>query len=124
MTSPLIPHLQYEVQVLAEVNGCLGLITLNRPQALNALSLAMIRDLTALLKAWSVEPAIQAVAILGQGREGKPAAFCAGGDIRFFHQAALAGDAALEDFFTEEYTLNHLIHRYGKPVIAFMDGID
>src|SRR5574343_37484 len=123
MTSPLIPQLQSEGQILAEVNGCLGLITLNRPQALNALSLAMIRDLTALLKTWSTDPAIQAVVILGQGREGKPAAFCAGGDIRFFHQAALAGDSALEDFFTEEYALNYLIHRFPKPYIALMDGV-
>ena len=123
MTSPLIPQLQSEGQILAEVNGCLGLITLNRPQALNALSLAMIRDLTVLLKAWAAEPAIQAVVILGQGREGKPAAFCAGGDIRFFHQAALAGDSALEDFFIEEYALNHLIHRFPKPYIALMDGV-
>ncbi len=123
MTSPLIPTLQSEGQILAEVNGCLGLITLNRPQALNALSLAMIRDLTVLLKTWAAEPAIQAVAVLGQGREGKPAAFCAGGDIRFFHQAALAGDPALEDFFTEEYALNHLIHHFPKPYIALMDGV-
>jgi enoyl-CoA hydratase/carnithine racemase len=71
-----------------------------------------------------------AVAIRGSnkiGRPGSPEAlfggFCAGGDIRFFHQAALAGDAALDDFFTEEYTLNHLIHNYPKPYIAFMDGI-
>ena len=53
----------------------------------------------------------------------KRARFCAGGDIRFFHQAALANDPALETFFTEEYTLNHLIHNYPKPYIAFMDGI-
>lgn len=80
----LIPPLQSEGQILAEVNGCLGLITLNRANALNALSLAMIRDLTVLLKAWAAAPAIEAVVILGAGREGKPAAFCAGGDIRFF----------------------------------------
>jgi enoyl-CoA hydratase len=49
--------------------------------------------------------------------------FCAGGDIRYFHQAALAGDPSLEDFFTEEYALNHLIHTYPKPYVAFMDGI-
>ena len=49
--------------------------------------------------------------------------FCAGGDIRFFHQAALVGDAALGEFFSAEYALNHLIHTYGKPYIAFMDGI-
>ena len=119
----LIPPLGADGQILAEVNGCLGLITLNRPQALNALSLAMIRDITALLNHWAARPEIQAVAVLGAGREGKPPAFCAGGDIRFFHQAAHAGDAALEDFFTEEYRLNHLIHAYPKPYIALMDGI-
>jgi len=119
----LIPPLVSDGHVLAEVNGCLGLITLNRPQALNALSLAMIRDMTALLRHWAASPQIQAVAVLGAGREGKPPAFCAGGDIRFFHQAAHAGDPALGDFFTEEYRLNHLIHHYPKPCIALMDGI-
>ena len=119
----LIPPLAADGQILADVNGCLGLITLNRPQALNALSLAMIRDITALLRHWASSPRIQAVAVLGAGRDGKPPAFCAGGDIRFFHQAAHAGDPALEDFFTEEYRLNHLIHAYPKPYIALMDGI-
>lgn len=122
--SDLIPPLVSDGQILADVNGCLGLITLNRPQALNALSLAMIRDLTTLLRHWAARPDIQAVAVLGAPRgEGKPPAFCAGGDIRFFHQAAHAGDPALEDFFTEEYRLNHLIHHFPKPYIALMDGI-
>ena len=119
----LIPSLVSDGQILAEINGCLGLITLNRPQALNALSLPMIRDITTLLRQWADRPEIQAVAVLGAGREGKPPAFCAGGDIRFFHQAAHAGDPALGDFFTEEYRLNHLIHAYPKPYIALMDGI-
>lgn len=119
----LIPNLVSEGQILAEVNGCLGLITLNRPQALNALSLAMIRDMAALLTHWAERPEVQAVAVLGAGRDGKPPAFCAGGDIRFFHQAALAGDPALGDFFTEEYRLNHLIHNFPKPYVALMDGI-
>jgi enoyl-CoA hydratase len=123
----VIPSLQSEGQILAEVNGCLGLITLNRAQALNALSLAMIRDLSTLLQAWAADPAIQAVVLLGAGREGKPAAFCAGGDIRFFHQAASSGSAEslaeLGAFFTEEYRLNHLIHHYPKPTIALMDGV-
>jgi enoyl-CoA hydratase/carnithine racemase len=121
--SDLIPSLVSQGQILAEVNGCLGLITLNRPQALNALSLAMVRDLTTLLRHWAARPEIQAVAVLGAPREGKPPAFCAGGDIRFFHQAAHAEDAALGDFFTEEYRLNHLIHHYPKPYVALMDGI-
>ena len=71
-----------------------------------------------------------AVAIRGSNKVGRPGSpealfggFCAGGDIRFFHQAALAGDGALDDFFTQEYTLNHLIHNYPKPYIAFMDGV-
>ncbi len=124
MTTPaLLPVLHSAGQVLAQTNGCLGLITLNRPEALNALSLAMIRDLSALLTAWAQDPAIEAVVILGAGRPGKSAAFCAGGDIRFFHQAALAQDAALDDFFSEEYALNHLIHGYAKPYIALMDGV-
>ena len=125
-TSALIPALQSDGQILAEVNGCLGLITLNRAGALNALSLAMIRDLQRLFKAWSAAPEIEAVVLLGAGRPGKPAAFCAGGDIRFFHQAAVAGAPAtleLDAFFTEEYALNHLIHQFPKPYIALMDGV-
>ena len=116
--------------VLAERRGNVGLITLNRPKALNALSLPMVRELLLTLRAWRDDPAVMAVAIRGSnkaGRPGTPASlvggFCAGGDIRFFHQAALAGDEALDDFFTEEYTLNHLIQTYPKPYIAFMDGV-
>lgn len=110
-------------EVLTEVRGQLGCITLNRPRALNALSLPMIRALAAALLAWRDDPQVQAVAIRGMGKEGAFGAFCAGGDIRFFHQAMLRGDGELEDFFTEEYALNHLIHHYPKPYIAFMDGI-
>ncbi|MBN8503049.1 MAG: enoyl-CoA hydratase/isomerase family protein [Burkholderiales bacterium] len=119
----LIPPLISQGHVQAAVNGCLGLITLNRPQALNALTLPMIRDLTALLQHWEAHPVIQAVVVLGANREGKPPAFCAGGDIRFFYQAALAQDESLWDFFTEEYALVHRIHHYPKPYIALMDGI-
>ena len=109
--------------VIAEIQGRVGFITLNRARALNALSLGMIRDLTTALLAWRDDPQVLAVAVRGMGKEGPFGAFCAGGDIRFFHQAALSGDPALEDFFTEEYTLNHLISTYAKPYIAFMDGV-
>ena len=111
-----------------EERGHAGLITLNRPKALNALNLPMIREITAALLKWKDSPQIKLVAIRGMGKAADGSftpfgAFCAGGDIRFFHQAALAGDPALEDFFTEEYSLNHLIHTYPKPYLAFMDGI-
>jgi enoyl-CoA hydratase/carnithine racemase len=109
--------------VLVSVEGRIGCITLNRPKALNALSLDMVRALTQALLAWQDDPQVLAVAVRGTGKEGPFGAFCAGGDIRFFHQAALAGDTSLGDFFTEEYRLNHLIHTYSKPYIAFMDGI-
>ena len=109
--------------VVCEVQGRLGLITLQRPKALNALSLPMVRALSDVLQRWANDAHILAVAIRGSDKHGPFGAFCAGGDIRFFHQAALAGDPRLDDFFTEEYALNHLIHRYPKPYIAFMDGI-
>jgi enoyl-CoA hydratase/carnithine racemase len=109
--------------VLAEVQGTVGLITLNRAQALNALSLDMVRSLTNVLLAWADDERVQAVALRGMSKQGAFGAFCAGGDIRFFHSAALAGHPALEDFFTEEYRLNHMIHHYAKPLLVFMDGV-
>ncbi|MDZ4283816.1 MAG: enoyl-CoA hydratase/isomerase family protein [Hydrogenophaga sp.] len=112
-----------EIHVIAEILGRVGCITLNRPKALNALSLDMIRSITRALESWRDDDQVQAVAIRGVSKEGPFGSFCAGGDIRYFHQAALSGDASLEDFFTEEYALNHLIHTYRKPYIAFMDGI-
>ena len=113
----------YTPEVHSERVGDLGFITLNRPKALNALSLAMVRELHHVLQQWQDDSRIQAVVVRGSNKEGPFGAFCAGGDIRYFHQAALSGDATLEDFFTEEYSLNHLIQNYSKPYIALMDGI-
>lgn len=100
-----------------------GVITLDRPKALNSLSLDMVRSLTATLMAWRDDAAIDAV-VIGSTSE---KALCAGGDIRFFHEAGhatpTAGSALLEDFFSEEYALNHLIHFYDKPYISLMDGV-
>ncbi len=120
--------------IVLERRGSAGLITLNRPKALNALTLQMVRDIAAALLAWRDDPAVLLVAIRGTNKHGRPGTpealfggFCAGGDIRFFHQAATSGEAtseaALAAFFTEEYSLNHLIHTYSKPYIAFMDGV-
>ena len=109
--------------IIAEIQGRVGFISLNRPAALNALSLGMIRGITRCLLEWRDNDAVQAVAMRGMSKAGPFGAFCAGGDIRFFHQAVLAGNPELEDFFTEEYSLNHLIHHYPKPTVAFMDGI-
>jgi len=116
--------------VRVERQGHAGLITLNRPKALNAMSLDMVRALKTALEAFALDAGVQVVAIRGSNKLGKPGSpdglfggFCAGGDIRYFHQAALACDNSLDDFFTEEYRLNHLIHHYPKPFVAFMDGV-
>lgn len=112
--------------VLLERRGSIGLITLNRPKALNALSLAMIRVMQPQLSAWADDPAIGAVVIQGAGDK----AFCAGGDVRAVYEAGLAAKAAgtidrgmTADFFREEYILNHAIHTFPKPFIALIDGI-
>lgn len=109
--------------LLTRRSGSTGIITLNRSAALNALSLEMVRSLAQALSAWQEDANIHAVVIKSRSNK----AFCAGGDIRFLHQATtsnIAGDrVVLEDFFTVEYTLNHLIHHYAKPYIAVLDGI-
>lgn len=109
--------------VIGTIKNRIGFITLDRAKALNALSLDMVRTLAAVLRQWEHADEVLAVVI----RASTERAFCAGGDIRFFHQVGTAspagGSALLEDFFTEEYALNHLIHHYPKPYLAFMDGI-
>ena len=109
--------------VTGTIKNRIGFITLDRARALNALSLDMVRTLAALLREWQHDDDVVAVVI----RASTERAFCAGGDIRFFHQVGTAGPAGgsalLEDFFSEEYALNHLIYHYPKPYIAFMDGI-
>jgi enoyl-CoA hydratase/carnithine racemase len=114
--------------ILTEVIGGLGVLTLNRPKALNALTLEMVRELHTVLLGWAGDPAVHGVLLRGSARpvtEGRHSAthFCAGGDIRFMHDAALAGDLSLDDFFTEEYALDHLIHVYPKPVVAWIEGV-
>ena len=89
--------------IVKEISGQVGCLTLNRPKALNALSLDMVRDLTSALTEFQNNPQVLAVLIRGHGKESPFGHFCAGGDIRFFHAAALAGDSRLADFFTEEY---------------------
>lgn len=109
--------------VLTRIANRTGIITLDRPKALNSLSLDMVRALTAILLDWQLDAAVDAVVITSSSEK----ALCAGGDIRFFHEVGNAspqgGSALLEDFFTEEYALNHLIHFYPKPYIALMDGV-
>jgi len=104
--------------VLTQVQGGLGLITLNRPKALNSLNLDMIRILTPILKQWEApNSGVKAVFIKGSG--GK--SFCAGGDIRAI--TSEPGGEMQKTFFREEYQLDHLVGRLSIPYIAVMNGI-
>ena len=107
-------------EILSRTEGGIGWITLNRPQALNALSLFMIRKLSRLLKEWEEASSLKAVVIEGAGEK----AFCAGGDVRAVYNAKKEGHPQTCDvFFREEYTLNAYIHCYSKPYISLIDGI-
>lgn len=107
-------------EIVSNVQGNIGWITLNRPKTLNALSLQMIRDLAYLLKTWETDPSVKAIVIKSASEK----AFCAGGDVRAIYEGKHAGDLTLCDaFFREEYTLNTYIYSYPKPYISLIDGI-
>ena len=109
-----------EAEILCERRGAAGVVTLNRPRALNALTLGMVRAMRAALDAWEKDPAVTRVVVTGAG--GK--AFCAGGDIRRLHDLGRAGRIEeARTFWAEEYRLNARIKSYTKPYVALIDGI-
>ena len=108
-----------EPEVLFEEKGNIGLIILNRPKSLNALTLGMIRAMDVKMREWAENDAIKAVVALGAGEK----AFCAGGDVRAVWTAGQEGGALSKEFFYEEYVLNHLIFNYPKPYVTLLDGI-
>ena len=106
--------------VLVRVLGACGRITLNRPRAMNALTLDMVDTMHAALMEWAGDPAVQFIVLDGAGERG----LSAGGDIRAVYNAATTDrwDLAI-DFFRREYRLNYLISRYPKPYVALMDRL-
>lgn len=107
-----------ESEILFEEKGGVGIVTLNRPKSLNALTLGMIRALDPKLQAWESDSSIKMVLIKGAGDK----SFCAGGDVRTVWDAGKAGDDLTDSFFREEYILNHRIHNFPKPYVALLDG--
>lgn len=99
--------------------GRIGLVTLDRPRALNALDLPMIRALYEAFDVWQDDPDVAAVVLLGAGDR----AFCAGGDIAVVHRSATGDPELARTLWREEYRLDARIARYPKPVVAVMDGI-
>lgn len=107
-------------ELICERQGAAGMVTLNRPRALNALTHGMVHALARALDAWERDPAVTRVVIRGAGDR----AFCAGGDIRQLYELGVAGrqDEALP-FWRDEYLLNARIRAYPKPYVALIDGI-
>ena len=105
-------------QIISRKRGSIGHITLNRPEALNALTEEMCVGITRALQSYAADPEIGAVVIDGAGER----AFCAGGDVILLHDSGKAGDDRAENFWRTEYALNEYISRYPKPYIALIDG--
>ena len=106
-------------EVLFDRRGRLGVITLNRPRAVNALTAGMVDLLLRHLTAWATDDGVAAVLVQGAGERG----LCAGGDIVAIYRDMLHGGTQTADFWQTEYRVNSLIARYPKPYIALMDGL-
>lgn len=106
--------------VLVQVTGACGRITLNRPRAMNALSLNMVEEMHSALVAWAGDDRVHFVLVDGAGERG----LCAGGDVRALYHSIVANQREVAtEFFRKEYQLNYDISRYPKPYVVLMDGI-
>lgn len=104
--------------ILFELRDGVARVTLNRPQALNAVTLEMLHALEERLIAWAEDESVAAVVIGGEGR-----AFAAGGDIRHLYEAGRSGDPYTEQFFRDEYRVNRRIFHFPKPYVALINGV-
>ncbi|HEY0329798.1 MAG TPA: enoyl-CoA hydratase/isomerase family protein [Rhodopseudomonas sp.] len=108
-----------EPELIVRREGTAGVIRLNRPKAINALTLAMVRGIDAALDGFAADPEVALVLLEGAGERG----LCAGGDIRTLYDSARAGGDLGPAFWREEYLLNARIARFVKPYVALMDGL-
>lgn len=108
-----------EPEILTRVDNGVGLMTLNRPQALNSLNQSMVDTMALVLADWARDDAIRAVVLDGAGERG----LCAGGDVVALYHSARAGGVEARKFWFDEYRLNSVIGNYPKPYTAVMDGI-
>lgn len=115
MTPPM-PHAR---DVLVRVDNGVGILTLNRPKAINSLNDAMVAAIQQALDDWERDDTITAVLLTGAGERG----LCAGGDVVALYHSAKADGSYAKKFWRDEYRLNAHIGRYPKPYVAVMDGI-
>jgi enoyl-CoA hydratase/carnithine racemase len=106
-------------EILTRVDRGVGLITLNRPKAINSLTHPMVNEMSRVLTEWERDDGIHAVVVSGAGERG----LCAGGDIVVIYHSARADGSEARQFWYDEYLLNAEIGRYTKPYVALMDGI-
>jgi enoyl-CoA hydratase len=106
-------------EVLTGVDGGVGLITLNRPQAINSLNQPMVDELSVVLTRWEADDAVRAVVLSGTGERG----LCAGGDVVAVYHSARKDGVEARRFWRHEYLLNGQIGRFAKPYVSLMDGI-
>ncbi|NWQ43427.1 enoyl-CoA hydratase/isomerase family protein [Bacillus sp. EB106-08-02-XG196] len=106
--------------VLTEIVNNVGFIRLNRPKVLNSLNVEMVKIIYEQLQNWQEDPEVAFVCITGEGKKG----LCAGGDMRAFYDLKdKNGKEVAAEFFSIEYQMDLMIHRYSKPVLVYMDGI-
>ena len=106
-------------EILTCVENGVGLITLNRPKAINSLTHSMVTTMSKVLTDWEHADDVRAVVLSGAGERG----LCAGGDIVPLYHSARADGSEARQFWYDEYLLNAHIGRFGKPYVALMDGI-
>src|SRR5258705_3217121 len=108
-----------EGDLIARREGAVGVIRLNRPKAINAVTLEMFRDVDRALDAFEADPEVGLILLEGAGERG----LCAGGDIRALYESSQVKGDLGKILWREEYILNARIAKFAKPYVAFMDGI-
>lgn len=108
-----------EGDLIVRREGSAGIIRLNRPKAINAMTYEMSLGIDAALDRFESDPAIAVVVLEGAGERG----LCAGGDIRGLYESSRAGGDLGKMFWRQEYVMNARIAKYPKPYVAFMDGL-
>jgi enoyl-CoA hydratase len=119
MTAQVAAVAGSEPDLIARREGAAGVIRLNRPKAINAVTLEMFRDIDKALDAFEADPAVAVIVLEGAGERG----LCAGGDIRALYESSQVKGDLGKILWREEYILNARIAKFAKPYVAFMDGI-
>ncbi len=114
-------------ELITRIEGNAGIISLNKPETIHALTVDMVRAMRSTLSHWADDQSVKAVildhALPADGDPKNARGFCAGGDIRYLREALVEGDAARAyKFYYDEYQLNHQMFTYPKPIVAFWDG--